>query len=208
MQEVLTQLQQTSSHSSISKLSCFGLGQLSTVISKYQTAFLLLIKESLRIEDFRSTVFDPIFSDEEKQVLEKLGFFVEEKNKKCKIRLENKTLVFLPHCPKELTNNLLYANLKSTIQNGASLHNLVLISNSLSSVLLRTPAYKVEKSANVIKFVSEAGLVTETKICNSFKFNDIFNDMSLHTFTNPSPADLLHHVAEPVYDDDHHSELL
>merc|ERR1711962_1519697 len=92
MQEVLTQLQQTSSHSSISKLSCFGLGQLSTVISKYQTAFLLLIKESLRIEDFRSTVFDPIFSDKEKQVLEKLGFFVEEKNKKCKIRLENKTL--------------------------------------------------------------------------------------------------------------------
>ncbi|XP_023336340.1 uncharacterized protein LOC111707461 [Eurytemora carolleeae] len=44
---------------------CFGLGQLSSSIARYQTAFVLIINESLRLSAGRLEVYDPVFSSKE-----------------------------------------------------------------------------------------------------------------------------------------------
>ena len=62
----------------------------------------------------------------------------------------------------------------------------------------RTSAAEVESTANLIKIVSDNNLVEEHKLENTFKYEDIFNDLSLHTFTNPS-RDLVSNIQEPTY---------
>jgi len=198
LSEIISSLQEIGKNEQIVNIHSYGLGQLSASIARYQTAFILLIKQYLSIPDEKNFVFDPIFNSDEKTVLKDLGFTVLEENTSCKIRLQHKTLVFLPHCPKELTNNLLFANLKNQQQRGTSVSNLVLVSNSISSVLTRTPAKEIADCALILQLATDSGIVKESNINNNFKYNDIFNDLSLHTFSSPN-SDLLHGIDEPVY---------
>ena len=70
-----------------------------------------------------------------------------------------------------MTNNLLFSNWEPWL-----LSNLFLISNSLSNINNNEDLYFI-KTANREKFVEEICLK------NIFKYQDIFNDLSLHRFT-------------------------
>ena len=99
----------------------------------------------------------------------------------------------LPHCPRQLTNNLLFSNWKPRL-----LENILLISNSLTNIS------ESVRSSNVkfINAVVEHNILEEKKIRNSFKFSDIFNDLSLHSFKVQENIDKdVWQMPRPAYDE-------
>ena len=109
------------------------------------------------------------------------------------------TIVFLPHCPKQLTNNLLYANwspegltkwvdFASKSDSCSTLFRLSLISNSFSSTVERGIKSDIERNAQLVSSLVEAEMVEEVVMSNIFRFEDVFNDMALHQFSGMAGA--------------------
>uniref|UniRef100_A0AAZ3R1Q6 SRR1-like domain-containing protein n=1 Tax=Oncorhynchus tshawytscha TaxID=74940 RepID=A0AAZ3R1Q6_ONCTS len=90
---------------------CYGLGSFSCcVTARYQLAMLLLILESLQIPMEWCSVYDPVFSSGEMEVLRQLGLNVLTENEEGKRAVSRPTLFYLMHCGKALYNNLLWKN--------------------------------------------------------------------------------------------------
>ena len=121
-------------------------------------------------------VYDPKFINPEKEVLSQLNFLVETKNEEGKYKCLSGSLFYFPHCPKHLTNNLLWSNW--TVK---SLTKVVLISNSFERILTNLPERILREEG--LEFILRAqNIVVETAVKNSFVDGDIFNDTSIHRF--------------------------
>ena len=100
----------------INDIICYGLGNFSDLrSSRFQLALILTVKIL-----FSSTVYiyDPLFTENEIKCLISFELNVIPKNEEGKrIIRDCPTLVFMPHCSKQLTNNFLYANWSNKINN-------------------------------------------------------------------------------------------
>ncbi|XP_042904889.1 SRR1-like protein [Parasteatoda tepidariorum] len=174
---------------------CYGLGAFSScMIARYQLAFLLALKSYLEIKAV--SLYDPIFSCDEKDCLIKLGLDVLSVNEKAKRSVSQRTIFFMPHCDLPLYNNLLWSN-----WNVKQMVNIIIIGNSFSNYK-RLPNAQLEKRGGYINRANE--FVTELKMSNNYVFKDVFNDMSIHYFKEESlskvPAKTWLDVSEPVYE--------
>merc|ERR1740128_273582 len=118
----------------IADIVCFGIGCISSSkISQYQLALLLNLSENFECS---IEVYDPIFTEVDKQILVdlKLNLLPSNCEGKKKQNSAGATLFFLPHCPRELSNNLLYANWDSGL-----LQNCIIYANSFEKVIINTP---------------------------------------------------------------------
>nr|CAG4643558.1 EOG090X0FII [Ilyocryptus agilis] len=173
----------------ISDIVCLGLGRFSSCrAARYQLAFLLLLYDHFRCP---VEVSDPVFSQEEKDFLKRLGLRVATIN--CEGRrkvtsLQSLCLFILPHCPRELSNNLLYANWDQF-----SLRNCIIYANSFESVRLNTPRRFLEIFHNLLQVKD---VVKEIPVSNTFYLPDVFNDLCLHVF----PTDKLQSVQSSFWD--------
>lgn len=175
-------------------LICIGIGHFSECsISRHQLAFILSIKE---LFSFQSVVFhEPILSRAESSILKQLNCSVAVKNLEGKIEIDGVTLVYAPHCPKQLINNFLWKN-----WNGESLKQLIYVGNSFSNLLNSTPSRFLEADAGFI--VKLQPHCEEIELENNFKFTDIFNDTSIHQFSGVTelPQEFWNkQSSEPVY---------
>ena len=124
---------------SVERLHCLGLGRFSACpVARAQTAFLVGLAKTLGVG--RVTVHDPAFSSFERSFLESEGFEVDPVNREGRLsvgedRHPGTTLFFLPHCPKQLTNNLLWANWSPD-----SLNKVVVLANSFAGINERSPS--------------------------------------------------------------------
>lgn len=160
----------------IIEIICFGLGHISECnISRYQLAFLLCTKEFCSVN--KVLVHDPIFYKSECEILRKLGLEVIVENNEGSYVTDNDgiTLAYLPHCPKQLTNNFLWCNW------GVKLYNCLLVCNSFTALIDNHPTRILSESVPYIYKIHPH--TDEIIIENNFKFTDIFNDTSLHKFT-------------------------
>lgn len=157
-------------------LICIGIGHFSEcLISRYQLAFILSIKE---LFGFTSIVFhEPVLTRSEINILKKLNCSVAAKNYEGKIEVESDglTLIYAPHCPKQLINNLFWRN-----WNAGVLKQLIYIGNSFSNLLNSTPSRFLSIDASFI--VKLQPHCEEIELVNNFKYTDIFNDTSVHRF--------------------------
>jgi hypothetical protein len=125
-------------------------------VSRTQLLLLLALKEKFSVDNV--SAFDPANSELEKSVLERLGIEVIKSNQEGRHTIgeeeENVCLFYLPHCPKQLTNNLFWAN-----WNPENLSKLVVVSNSVGRLLSALPDRVLEREAGFVKlcadFVSE-----------------------------------------------------
>lgn len=169
---VLSQALALGAHSKSYEVVCYGLGRFSDcTVSRYQFALLLLLKEKLQVR--RVWVYDPVFDPVEKDVLESAGCEVIEENEEGKRRAKTPTIFYLPHCPKQLINNILWANWDRD-----ALRNCVLIGSAFGRIVENTPRRILEQSLSYV--LRAHPYVTELGIVNSFKYTDIFNDTSVH----------------------------
>jgi len=171
---------------------CFGLGHFcDSVTARYQFALLLCIQQTYGVQDIHLS--DPMFYQCEVALLrDHYQMSVVAENSECRQSCASPSLVFLPHCPKQMTNNLLFSNWKPRL-----LSNLFLISNSLSNI-------NGDKDLYFIRTVISENLVQERSLKNIFKYLDIFNDLSLHLFntskTSPD-SPLWSNFSKPQYND-------
>nr|CAG4650553.1 EOG090X0FII [Sida crystallina] len=149
-----------------------GLGSVSTCkTAQYQLGFLLLLAEEC---DCLAEVFDPVFTFYEREALTQLNLKISQENNEGNLCSGLRTLYFLPHCPRELSNNLLHSNWDSH-----HLAKCIIIANSFDRIRLNTPLRLLQDFQYLLRVEQ---VVEELTFKNSFRFPDIFNDLSLHIF--------------------------
>lgn len=188
-------LKQELGQQEIKEIICLGIGRISSCyIAKYQLSFISAIKEFFGVSNIK--FFDPVLSSGEKQLLETLRYEVLTENTEGKYSVQHPTVFYLPHCPKQITNNLLFSN-----WNPDNIRNLILICNSFKSVIEKTPERFLRPNAHYILEINP--YVNESEIENNFRFSDIFNDFSLHTFPSDklsiAPASVWENHIQPSY---------
>lgn len=182
----------------IEEIICLGIGRISECsIAKHQLAFISIIAKHLKTPAIK--FFDPIFTSSDKKLIELLNHQVLTDNKEGKYVADVPTLFYLPHCPKQITNNLLFSN-----WNPEHVKNLFLICNSFKSIIEATPERFLRPNASFLLEINP--FVTEVEIDNNFKFSDIFNDFALHSFPAEKlqkiPKSFWNHRPEPIYTDE------
>lgn len=159
----------------VERIICLGLGRfLECPISRYQFAFIRCLQEAINC-DRQIQYFDPVFGRQEVETLEHLNGIVLRENCEGKYLVDVTTLFYLPHCPKQISNNLLWKNW--SLQ---SLEKVFLIGNSFSGIIRNSPNRLLEKNAHFILEVEDS--CREIEFENNFNHTDIFNDTSLHYF--------------------------
>ncbi|XP_049872795.1 SRR1-like protein isoform X1 [Pectinophora gossypiella] len=159
----------------VAEIVCFGLGHIGECqISRHQLAYLLCLKDICGTS--KVLAHDPIFYKSECDILKRLNIEVIDENKEGDYIISDKeiTIVYLPHCPKQLTNNFLWSNW------GVKLQNCILICNSFTSLIENHPSRITLKTVPYIYNIYPH--CTEIPLKNNFKFTDIFNDTAIHYF--------------------------
>lgn len=166
----------------VKEIICYGLGHfVDCVESRYQFGLLLSLKDHFSAN---VCIFDPVFYSTEIEILRELGCEVITANEegKRKITPDTVTLVYLPHCPKQLTNNFLWTNWNPELK------HCIIFSNSFSKIIESQPKRILNVSAgyilNIIPYTEEFSLD------NSFRYKDIFNDIAIHIFPQERLASL------------------
>lgn len=195
VEKSLKSLHQSCNNKEIKEIICLGIGRVSECsIAKHQLAFLSIIQEELKIKSAK--FYDPVLSSNDKEILEKLNFSVLSENREGKYQTDYTTLFYLPHCPKQITNNLLFTNWTSD-----RLKNLVLICNSFNTIIESTPERLLRPNAHFLLEINP--ITTEIELENCYRFKDIFNDFSIHTFPSDKldniPSDFWTDQKEPIY---------
>ncbi|XP_021939694.1 SRR1-like protein isoform X2 [Zootermopsis nevadensis] len=158
----------------VKEIVCYGLGHfVECVGARYQFGLLLSLKDHF---SSHVSIFDPIFYNSEINILRELGFEVITVNEEGKRRAspDAVTLIYLPHCPKQLTNNFLWSNW------GPELRNCIIFSNSFSRIIESQPKRILKANAEYILNISP--YTEELGVDNSFRYKDIFNDIAIHIF--------------------------
>lgn len=163
-----------SSTQGIDQIICYGVGNYTdSVAAKYQFVLLLLLKQEYKCDVL---VYDPVFNDLELELIKLFNLELICENEECKRTIKpTKTLVYMPRCPIQLINNLLFSNWTEE-----NLNNLILLSNSINTILDSNTDSFLETNLNFLFNVKD--ILEEVPIINNFKFTDIFNDTSLHYF--------------------------
>lgn len=173
---------------------CFGIGKFSeSTTSRYQFALLLYLRKFF---DIPVTVYEPLFDQNELQLLKHFEVNVMKQNCEGKYEVgeQNSVIFFLPHCPKQLSNNLLWANWNK------NLANCVIISNSFDEILHRGTSEYILKNVQYIARISSQ--VVEIPLKTPPQFYEMFNDMAIHVFPIITDTDFWKYSPEPVYDND------
>ncbi|XP_026812719.1 SRR1-like protein isoform X1 [Rhopalosiphum maidis] len=181
-----------------SSILCYGLGNFfESIQSKYQLGLLLTIKNEFKIKN--CYVYDPKFTDAERTHLAEVGCDSLSENEEGKRSLLPGTFVYMPHCPKQLLNNLLWANWNKEI-----LASCIIVCNSIDQTVTSTLDRVLNKYAYYVQKISP--YVIEKKCCDNFMYDDVFNDMALHIFPDEKLKELENifweRSKEPLYDND------
>lgn len=162
--------------SEVDHILCYGLGKFSeSTASLHQLALLKHLQETFGSD--RVEIFDPLFSRSEVTFLEDLNFQVIQENEEGKHVIANGkiTLAFLPHCPKQLVNNFLWANWNPRLR------NCIIISNSFSKIVERNTNKALSESANyILKLFDHC---EEIRLKDTYDHQNVFNDTSIHYFS-------------------------
>eukprot|EP00494_Astrolonche_serrata_P031889 UN32158 len=114
----------------ISSMICLGIGSISRWdTTQQQLALLILMVDYFKIERSNVRLFDPLFNNVDQNILKKFGFSVDERNEEGKIKITKQTLVYMPHCPLSLYENIIRSN-----WNKSNLTNIILIGNRLNDI--------------------------------------------------------------------------
>ncbi|XP_041456595.1 SRR1-like protein [Lytechinus variegatus] len=179
----------------VTQIVCYGLGNFSScVTARFQLALLVLLNSLISPKS--CYLYDPNFTDVEKEVLEKLGFSLINKNEEGKRKSSQPTLFFMPHCGKPLYNNLLWANWS------LELSNIIILGNSFDNFSERfTDKLLKEEVPYIHKIIP---FHREFPLRNSFQYTDIFNDMAFQVFPatilRTAPSTFWANRPEPSYD--------
>ncbi|ETW07392.1 hypothetical protein, variant [Aphanomyces invadans] len=167
------------------QLVCYGLGSFTSSNAAYQLACAVHIREWLAghaaIHLQHACLFDPIMTQDDAVVASAMDFDVLTTNEQGHRRATKslQTLFFMPHCGKQLYQNVLLANWES-------LQYVFILGNSFSAyddrVVAAADRHKSIFSA-LVPYVDEVAVGKIAKSWDEYvQYDAAFNDMSLHAF--------------------------
>ncbi|XP_056889958.1 SRR1-like protein [Takifugu flavidus] len=170
---------------------CYGLGSFSSsVSSRYQLAMLLLLLDTIQIAVRDCSIYDPVFTSGEINVLRELGLTVLTENEEGKRLATRPTVFYLMHCGKALYNNLLWKNWSKQC-----LPLIKIIGNSFDNIKQRSLARHLKRDYS---YISQAVcLCQERQLPCPSDMNGIFNDTAVITFE----ANVLDSLPQSTWED-------
>lgn len=159
---------------------CYGLGSFSSCVSaRFQLAMLLLLLDAGQIPLKDCSVYDPVFSSGERDVLRELGLTVLTENEEGKRSATKPTLFYLMHCGKALYNNLLWKNWSTQ-----HLPLMIIFGNSFNGMRDRAIEREFKRD---YRYISQAADMCEERAlpCPS-RLIDVFSDTAVITFPSSS----------------------
>ncbi|KRX57790.1 SRR1-like protein [Trichinella sp. T9] len=156
---------------------CYGLGAFYECKDALcQLVLLELLCENAMFSG-KKWIFDPIFSDVEKNILVSKGWTLIAENERGLRLASVPTLFYMPHCERELYNNVLYANRHSTFL------NLVFFGNSFKVMSDSV----VEENENLTTFrylLNASQLAKELPLSNTSSFGEAFYATCIQYFVS------------------------
>eukprot|EP01061_Rhynchopus_euleeides_P009903 TRINITY_DN19226_c0_g1_i1.p1 TRINITY_DN19226_c0_g1~~TRINITY_DN19226_c0_g1_i1.p1 ORF type:complete len:209 (+),score=70.69 TRINITY_DN19226_c0_g1_i1:91-627(+) len=129
------------------------------------------------------TVYDPIFTDEDKEVCSRLGLDAISDNTEGKDAIASPTLMFMPHCSRSLYANLLRENWSPD-----ALAQLVVFGNTFADYTLRAVSKADKQSVDAMQRLEPA---TQSLALPRFKpCGTAFSDTSVMWFPKGGLATL------------------
>ncbi|KAJ4496803.1 SRR1-domain-containing protein [Lentinula lateritia] len=171
-------------------VTCLGLGSPETSDNaRAQLAFLLKVCDALNIDCARISIYDPVFTDEDKSLLRQLGMCVldcgSDTTDTCNITTdEEPTILFMPHCDLALYESVLAANWFSS-----RLNNSLFICNHLDDYIQNNSIRSLEDKAphllNIAPNITSRPLPTSPDWPSAFN-NTSVQFLSKHKFDAPA----------------------
>ncbi|XP_059193786.1 SRR1-like protein [Centropristis striata] len=176
---------------------CYGLGSFSSCVSaRFQLAMLLLLLDAGQIPLKDCSVYDPVFSSGERDVLRELGLTVLTENEEGKRLATKPTLFYLMHCGKALYNNLLWKNWSTQC-----LPLVIIIGNSFNGMKERTIDREFKRDYGYI--TQAVSVCDERQLPCPSRLIDVFSDTAVITFPtsnlNRLPQSTWAELPEPEY---------
>ncbi|KAJ7582833.1 hypothetical protein C8J56DRAFT_232910 [Mycena floridula] len=154
------------------KLLCLGLGSpRASKNSLAQLAFLLELCDSLQVNYDIVTLYDPVFSEEDRSLFLELGLQVLSDEVKDPVA-DKPTVFFMPHCDLELYEHVLKTNWTPE-----RLSNAVFVSNHFADYVESNPARKLAAKAPCLLRI--VPFLTSHLLPASASYPTAFNNMSV-----------------------------
>ncbi|KAJ3894177.1 SRR1-domain-containing protein [Lentinula edodes] len=177
-------------------VTCLGLGSPETSDNaRAQLAFLLKVCDALNIDCTRISIYDPVFTDEDKSLLRQLGMCVLDcGSDTTDTRIynistdEEPTMLFMPHCDLALYESVLAANWSSS-----RLNNSLFICNHFDDYIQNNSIRSLEDKAPHL--LNIAPNITSYPLPTSPDWPSAFNNTSVQ-FLSKHKFDALATVIE------------
>lgn len=189
------------------EIVCYGIGDIvNSRIARLQLAMALFIASEINLDRAAVSFYDPVLTHGGAEVLKKLGVTVTEENVHCKRRVPDggHSLFFMPHCDREMYNNVIGANIidaeSSTADGDAkgcplsaeggsssrsstiAFTNLSILGNSFSAYEERSPYDEaLQRCEHLLVAASRCAEQPLRDLGEEFG-PGVFNDTALHTF--------------------------
>lgn len=185
-------IKQLTEKSNIKRVIGLGIGSFSTCsIARFQLAFILAIISHFDIQD--SLFFDPNFSAIEQNILKDFNLQITADNLEGKYEVSDdiQTLLYFPHCSKQLINNFFWKNWHKDL-----LSNTIYIGNSFEYIITTTLERLLQSHGNYLVKIKE--FTEEIPIHTDNQYTEVFNNTSIHFF----PKEKLHKLNESFWTED------
>ncbi|KAE8209109.1 hypothetical protein CF327_g6864 [Tilletia walkeri] len=175
------------------RILCLGLGTVRNgAIPQLQLGLLLLLRDilSAKADDFCPVeAFDPVFTEDDGELLQAFGVDVLEENQRGSHQLTEPTLVYLPHVGRGLTETFLRANWSEE-----GLAKLYLCSNDLDVYVTHVAKEKLQRESPCLSKLAPYLVrqpVPQPPKSHPQAQSGAFNDMAFQRFapTSALPAD-------------------
>ncbi|KAH8241226.1 hypothetical protein KR032_002778 [Drosophila birchii] len=154
----------------LKRIVCLGLGPFSrTHQALHQAAFVVSLQRHYKINE--ALYFDPVFRDTEEELIRLFDGCVMSEDCAGRDEATVPTLYYLPHCPYALMHNILWSNWQRD-----QLPNVLLIANSFEMLTMA----RRNQEDHITRIVEYC---TETPLEDDYEHHNVFNDLSLHTFS-------------------------
>ncbi|KDO32270.1 hypothetical protein SPRG_02749 [Saprolegnia parasitica CBS 223.65] len=150
----------------------------------YQLACASLLREFLATHEAlaEAFIYDPIMTEDDNEVAAAMDLAVLETNEQGQRTAQTRTLFFMPHCGKQLYQNVLLSNWRS-------LEKVYVLGNSFAAyddrLLVKAERAKSIFSA-LVPYTTEVALgpCDKKTVRDHVEYDAAFNDTSLHVFSD------------------------
>lgn len=170
---------------------CYGIGSIQeSKNAQFQFVLAILLRDLLKIPG-TMYIYDPVFTDLDKEVCKNYDMELIETNEQGKRTVDKPTLFYMPHCGKTLYSNTLSVNWSEK-----DLANVVVLGNRFENYTEGLLDRELKRDCPYL--LPAVKVVACTPFPPEFDNNQIFNDLCVQTFPKDTLASVESDFWQPL----------